>query len=113
MQDDTEPSPEHIPCAAQRQPLTCAWGAQIKELQILLEKQQRLLDLYREKIQRYESESGGGTKEDSAPSRSSLATLCFKYKGNVSDIARAVGRERVQVYRWLKRYDMDIRVYRT
>jgi DNA-binding NtrC family response regulator len=41
------------------------------------------------------------------PDRSTLVALLREHGGVVADIARAVGRSRKQVYRWLKQHDLD------
>ena len=41
-----------------------------------------------------------------------LIELLRSHRGNVSAVARAMGKERVQVYRWLERLNIDARDYR-
>jgi transcriptional regulator of acetoin/glycerol metabolism len=58
-------------------------------------------------------------RSDSAPSeepsdlRERLARLLQKHGGNVSAIARELGKERVQIRRWCRRFDLDPQAFRT
>ncbi len=47
------------------------------------------------------------------PSRSELEILLRHYEGRVARVARQLGRERMQVYRWLKRYGLEADSFRT
>ena len=49
---------------------------------------------------------------DSAPTARELETLLAHYRGRVADIARHTGRDRTQVYRWLRRYALEPAAYR-
>jgi transcriptional regulator of acetoin/glycerol metabolism len=54
-------------------------------------------------------------QEESAPvdeRKSELLALLREHRGNVSAIARATGKARMQVQRWLKRYDLDPEPFR-
>jgi DNA-binding NtrC family response regulator len=51
-------------------------------------------------------------EEVPAPTREELERLLLQCKGKVSDIARATGRSRTQVYRWIEEYGLDIEAYR-
>jgi DNA-binding NtrC family response regulator len=44
--------------------------------------------------------------------RDELVALLEKHRGNVSEVARELGRVRQQVQKWLKRYDLDPARYR-
>jgi transcriptional regulator of acetoin/glycerol metabolism len=44
--------------------------------------------------------------------RTQLETLLAEHDGNVARVARAVGKARMQVHRWLKRFEIDPRRYR-
>jgi len=46
------------------------------------------------------------------PGREELVTLLEHFRGNVSELARHVGRHRVQVHRWLKQHGLDAADYR-
>jgi DNA-binding NtrC family response regulator len=46
------------------------------------------------------------------PSREELESLLREHKGIISRVARATGRSRTQVYRWLEQYELDPEQYR-
>ncbi len=48
-----------------------------------------------------------------APDRAQLVRLLTRYGGNVARIARATGRSRKQVYRWLEKHELDLEGFRT
>lgn len=52
-------------------------------------------------------------KEDlPAPDKNALEALLKTHKGKVSDVARATGRSRTQVYRWLEEHKLDLEAFR-
>ena len=54
--------------------------------------------------------------EDLAPSetrrREELVALLASHKGNIAAVARAMGVARMQVHRWLERYNLSVDAYR-
>ncbi len=50
--------------------------------------------------------SPGGLPQ-SSPSAEELRALLVTWQGNVSAVSRALGKERMQVHRWMKRYKLD------
>ncbi|MCA1825682.1 MAG: sigma 54-interacting transcriptional regulator [Myxococcales bacterium] len=50
--------------------------------------------------------------EDDIRQRDELLALLKEHRGNVSSIARAMGKARMQVQRWLKRYGLDPEEFR-
>jgi DNA-binding NtrC family response regulator len=53
------------------------------------------------------------SKEDSvAPRREDLVLLLERHQGNVAAVGRDLGKARMQIHRWLKRYAIDINAYR-
>jgi DNA-binding NtrC family response regulator len=50
--------------------------------------------------------------EDDLRQRDELLALLKEHKGNVSSIARAMGKARMQVQRWLKRFQLDPEEFR-
>ena len=50
---------------------------------------------------------GGGT-----PSEAELRELLSRHRGNIAAVGRELGKERMQIHRWLKRYDIDVSDYR-
>jgi DNA-binding NtrC family response regulator len=47
-----------------------------------------------------------------APDEAELRGLLIEHRGNITAVARLLGKERMQVHRWLKRYAIDIEAYR-
>ena len=41
-----------------------------------------------------------------------MRDLCARHRGNVTTMGRELGKERMQVHRWLKRYNIDVDAYR-
>ncbi len=59
------------------------------------------------------TEGGSGRARGGANAeRDKLVTLLREHKGNIAAIARTVGKARMQVQRWLKRYNIDPETYR-
>jgi transcriptional regulator of acetoin/glycerol metabolism len=50
--------------------------------------------------------------EQGAAQRDELVALLREHRGNVSAVARALGKARMQVQRWLKRYALDPEAFR-
>jgi len=44
--------------------------------------------------------------------RAQLEGLLVEHEGNVAEVARALGKARMQVHRWLKRFVIDPERYR-
>jgi transcriptional regulator with AAA-type ATPase domain len=56
---------------------------------------------------------GEADKEDStAPTREELVSLLERHQGNVAAAGRDLGKARMQIHRWLKRYAIDINDFR-
>jgi DNA-binding NtrC family response regulator len=49
---------------------------------------------------------------DRAPSASTLAALLSEHGGNVAQVARALGKDRAQIHRWMKAHALDPNAYR-
>jgi sigma-54 dependent transcriptional regulator, acetoin dehydrogenase operon transcriptional activator AcoR len=47
-----------------------------------------------------------------APSEKELRSLLQRHRGNIAAVGRELGKERMQVHRWLKRYNIDLAQYR-
>lgn len=47
------------------------------------------------------------------PSEEQLRALLVRHHGNVAAVGRELGKERMQVHRWLKRYNISLEEYRT
>jgi len=46
------------------------------------------------------------------PSEAELRELLAKHKGNVAAVGREFNKERMQVHRWLRKYNIDVNTYR-
>jgi len=46
------------------------------------------------------------------PTEPQLREILARHKGNIAAVGRELGKERMQVHRWLKRYSIDISQYR-
>ena len=46
------------------------------------------------------------------PLREQLVAALVRHRGNVTEVAREFGKERVQVRRWMKRFGVDARSFR-
>ncbi len=47
-----------------------------------------------------------------APTEEELRALLQRHRGNIAAVGRELGKERMQVHRWLKRYNIDLSEYR-
>lgn len=56
--------------------------------------------------------SADADADRSAPSESQLRALLQQHGGNVAAVGRDLGKARMQVHRWLKRYDISLDDYR-
>jgi DNA-binding NtrC family response regulator len=48
-----------------------------------------------------------------APTEPELRAILARHRGNIAAVGRELGKERMQVHRWLKRYGIDINGYRS
>jgi transcriptional regulator of acetoin/glycerol metabolism len=46
------------------------------------------------------------------PSEEELRELLTRHRGNIAAVGRELGKERMQVHRWLRRYSLDIEDFR-
>ena len=51
-------------------------------------------------------------KQIGPPTEAELREVLAKHRGNIAAVGRELGKERMQVHRWLKRYAIDIGQYR-
>jgi DNA-binding NtrC family response regulator len=58
------------------------------------------------------AELGQEAPGEPAVSRDTLEQLLQKTKGNVAEVARALGKDRRQIYRWLQEFQLDPAAYR-
>lgn len=54
----------------------------------------------------------GATERTEAPSEGELRELLTRYEGNVAAVGRELGKARMQVHRWMKRYGIVVDDYR-
>jgi transcriptional regulator of acetoin/glycerol metabolism len=54
----------------------------------------------------------GSKDEPLVPSRAELELLLERHQGNVAAVGRELGKARMQIHRWLKRYGIDINDHR-
>ena len=52
------------------------------------------------------------TEDGDAKLRGELVGLLERHRGNVSEVARLMGRTRMQIHRWMKRFGLDPEAYR-
>ena len=57
-------------------------------------------------------ERSGERTVERTPTAEEMRELCMRHRGNVTTIGRELGKERMQVHRWLKRYSIDVDAYR-
>lgn len=53
-----------------------------------------------------------GPRRGDSPSEEELRELLTRHHGNIAAVGRELGKERMQVHRWLRRYDIDIEQFR-
>ena len=53
-----------------------------------------------------------GKEEAATPTRADLELLLARHQGNVAAVGRDLGKARMQIHRWLKRYGIDINDHR-
>ncbi len=64
--------------------------------------------------------AGGGTSPPAnvvssrrpPPSEEQLRDLLTRHRGNIAAVGRELGKERMQVHRWMKRYGISVEEYR-
>jgi transcriptional regulator of acetoin/glycerol metabolism len=55
----------------------------------------------------------GRWSERDSRTRRRLIALLAKHDGNITEVAKALGKARMQVQRWLKRFDIDAHAFRS
>jgi transcriptional regulator with GAF, ATPase, and Fis domain len=56
--------------------------------------------------------TAGERKATRIPSEPELRALLARHEGNVAAVGRELGKERMQVHRWMKRYGVSVEEYR-
>ena len=104
-----------ISAAAARALLAYSWPLNVRELESCLTVASTLADgtIHRkhlpEEVLGTPAEPEG---DDDAARKAELTALLREHHGNISAIAKATGYNRVQLHRWLKRFDLDPEPYR-
>ena len=89
-----------------------AWPRNIRELEQTLEAAVALSSGRRIAPAHLPEAVRGRIAEGEQKARDELVQLLIQYGGNVSAVARAMGKARVQVRRWCRRYHIDPAAYR-
>ena len=55
----------------------------------------------------------GGSSDAHAPSDAELRALLATHQGNVAAVGRELGKARMQIHRWMRRYGIDVDDYRS
>lgn len=110
-----------LPARAVQQMLGYSWPLNVRELENALVRALRrekdgVLDAaafpHPDTSQRSADQVVGALSEDDRLLRNRLAALLETHRGNVSAVAREEGKHKEQVYRWLRRLDLDPEVFR-
>jgi transcriptional regulator of acetoin/glycerol metabolism len=108
-------------CEAARALFAHSWPMNIRELEKCLLAAQALakgaaigLEYLPESVRTGASDAAGGEDDPARPlseveaqRRDELVALLREHHGNVSAVARAMGKARMQIQRWLKRFGLD------
>jgi transcriptional regulator of acetoin/glycerol metabolism len=60
-----------------------------------------------------EADEGFGADTGEPLPKSQLEALLTQHRGNVAEVARAMGKARMHVYRWMRRHGLDPTRFRT
>jgi len=107
---------------AMRALLRYQWPLNVRELEqcitaaAALGRGRVLLQNLPEKVQRPERIAGTPIarelSSDEAERRDGIVELLQKHRGNIAAVARAMGKDRAQIHRWLKAYAIDLDRFR-
>lgn len=53
------------------------------------------------------------TRTSGPPTEAALRDMLARHRGNIAAVGRELGKERMQIHRWLKRYGIDVNEYRS
>jgi transcriptional regulator with GAF, ATPase, and Fis domain len=108
--------------AAMERLLLREWGANVRELfaiveQLLASKRAPPwgldhLPMLRRRRERPEAARDAGVPQAFVPAREPLVELLRAHEGDVARVARALGKDRKQVYRWLERFELTASEFR-
>lgn len=57
--------------------------------------------------------AGPAPSRSQAPPEETLRALLARHRGNIAAVGRELGKERMQIHRWMKRYGIDAALYRS
>src|SRR5690606_12311914 len=99
--------------AAVKRALTLAEGA-ILEPELLPEAVREAVSEYGRPAEGSSPESvaGEAVLTQPAPSEAELRALLESHRGNVAAVGRELGKARMQIHRWMRRYGIDVDDYR-
>jgi transcriptional regulator of acetoin/glycerol metabolism len=104
---------------AARALLQCFWPGNIRQLEKALSSAAALakggaigLEHLPDEVRAAPADLISPPAGEDAAARERLVAMLIEHKGNVSAVARAMGKARMQVQRWLKRYGLDPERYR-
>jgi transcriptional regulator of acetoin/glycerol metabolism len=95
--------------------LDYSWPLNVRELENCLTVASTLADggtIHRKHLPEDIVEPSGVPEDDAADRKTELIALLREHHGNISAISKATGKSRMQLHRWLKRYELDPNVYR-
>jgi transcriptional regulator with AAA-type ATPase domain len=112
-------SPVTISPRAARALLRHRWPGNVRELEkclttaLVLARDNRIdADHLPEPVRRTLDDEATAKQEEDDAQRIELVSLLREHRGNVTEVARALGKARMQVQRWLKRYEIDPAAFR-
>ncbi len=105
------------------------WPLNVRELESCIKRAAALCEgpaltpeLLPEQVREAMSDYGRASTESTAwsdpgdasstPSEQTLRSLLSRHGGNIAAVGRELGKARMQVHRWLRRYDIDVTEYR-
>ncbi|WP_437955582.1 sigma 54-interacting transcriptional regulator [Sorangium sp. So ce119] len=96
------------------------WDGNVRELEKALssalllasEKEEIGLEHLPSRVQDALVSAAANQKSDEEARRQEIVRLLRQHEGNVTAVARTMGKQRVQIHRWLKRYGIELRKFR-
>ena len=97
--------------------LDYSWPLNVRELESCLTVASTLADggvIHRKHLPEdiVDAPSVATPEDDTADRKAELIALLREHQGNISAISKATGKSRMQLHRWLKRFELDPNVYR-
>ena len=101
-----------IQVAAARAMFRHSWPLNIRELEHCLETAVALAGRGPIELKHLPAALRAGADPDPDRIRTELVTLLAEHDGNVAEVARTMGKGRMQIHRWLKRFGLDLSSFR-